>query len=223
MKPNKNDSICGIYCITNKINNKVYIGKSKNIYRRLQQHLYDLKNKRVKSENSHFLNAWYKYKAENFNYIILEQLPLNDSICKNRELYWITKYDSTNRKYGYNLRLDNSTQMIVHKETSEKISLRLKKEWKDGIRKDHGTKLSKNWSTTPERNNIQSNIMTQNLTKWSYNIYDSNMNFIKKCNYQDLKSLNLHNVLASFYGYVKRNNPKNICKYKNYFIERNKI
>lgn len=223
MKPNKNDSVCGIYCIKNKINNKVYIGKSMNIKRRIYQHLYDLKNKKTKSENSHFLNAWYKYGKENFEYFILEKLELNDSICKDRELYWIQKYKSTNREFGYNLRLDSSSQMIVHKETSEKISKRLKKEWSEGVREEHGNKLSLNWLTTPERNKKQSKIMTGNLTIWSYNIYDLNMKFIENCKYQKLKNLGLKSALVSFYNFKKRGIDRDICKCKNYFVERIKI
>lgn len=225
MKPNQNDkNICGIYCIKNKINNKVYIGKSKNIYRRIQQHIWDLKNKRIKNENSHFLNAWYKYGNENFEYFVLEVLPINNKLCNKRELYWINKYNSTNRQFGYNLRLDSSSQMIVHKETSEKISKRLKKEWKLGIRKDHGKKLSKVWSNNYERKKIQSKIMTNILTKWSYNIYDLEMNFIETCKYKRLNELGLKGALTSFYGLEKRNSPnKNICKCKNHFVKRVKI
>lgn len=119
--------------------------------------------------------------------------------------------------------MDSSTQMIVHKETSEKISKRLKKEWSNGSRKEHGKKLSLNWSTTPDRNKVQSQIMTNNLTRWSYNIYDLNMNFIENCKYKRLKELGLKNSIVSFYGFIKRGNPKNICKCKNYFVERIKI
>lgn len=223
MKAKIEHQICGIYCITNIINNKVYIGKSKNIYRRIHQHLYDMKNKRVKNENSHFLNAWYKYGNENFKYHILEKLKLDDNISKEREMYWILKYKSNNRKFGYNLRLDSSTNMIVHKETSEKISKRLKKEWKNGIRKDHGKKLSENWSKTPERNKIQSKIMTKALTKYSYNIYDIDMNFIENCKYKRLKELKLTGALFTFHRMKKKGNINNICKCKNHFVEKIKI
>ena len=41
MKINKFDlNKSGIYCIRNIVNNKVYIGKSKNIYNRITQHIY---------------------------------------------------------------------------------------------------------------------------------------------------------------------------------------
>ena len=220
MKPNKNHKICGIYCIKNKINNKVYIGKSKNIYKRIYQHLYDLKNKRIKNENSHFLNAWYKYGEKNFEYFILEELNINENLCKEKELYWITKYNSIDRKFGYNLRLDSESKMIIHKETSLKISKRLKKEWLEGKRNSHSEKLSKNWKNNPDRKIIQSKIMSNNLTKYTYNIYDLNMNFIENCNYDKLKKLNLQGSITSFYGFKKRNSNKNICKCKNYFVER---
>jgi excinuclease UvrABC nuclease subunit len=56
MKLNKNDRKCGIYCIKNKINSKVYVGKAKNIYNRIQRHIYNLR-KKSKDENRHLINA----------------------------------------------------------------------------------------------------------------------------------------------------------------------
>lgn len=218
MKLNKNDKVCGIYCIKNKINNKVYIGKSKNIYRRITQHLYDLKNKRKKNENSHFLNAWYKYGRGNFEYSILEELKLDNDICKERELYWIKKYNSIDRRFGYNLRMDSSSQMIVHQETSKKISKRLKKEWREGIRKNHGEKLSNNWKNNPSRSKNQSKMFTDTLTKYEYYIYDLEFNFIKNVLYKELKNMGLKNVIANFHK-----NKKDLCKHKNYFIKRIKV
>lgn len=40
--PKKYEIICGVYSITNKINNKKYIGKSENIYVRWDEHRNDL-------------------------------------------------------------------------------------------------------------------------------------------------------------------------------------
>jgi group I intron endonuclease len=224
MKPNKLDNKkCGVYCITNNINGKVYIGKSKNIYSRMYQHLSDLKLKRYRCENSHFLNAWWKYGNENFTYHVLEYLDLNEKLVKQRELYWMIKYNSTNRNYGYNLRMDSDTNMIVHEETSLKISKRLKKEWNDGVRRNHGKKLSDNWKSTPKRNLEQSQIMTKNLTKYSYNLYDLDNNFIKNIFYKELKELGLKGVITSIHQYKQRNIIKNKVKYKGFFVEKIKI
>jgi group I intron endonuclease len=219
MKPSNLDKRCGIYCIKNKVNNKVYIGKSINIYSRLYQHLSNLNTGKRKSKNSHLLNAWEKYGRNNFEYFVLEYLEPIENLVKERELYWILKYNSIDRNYGYNLRLDSETKMIVHEETSLKISERLKKEWSEGLRNNHSRKLSKNWSINNDRKIKQSIIMKKNLTKYYYNVYDENNNFIKKCNYQDLIKLKLKSVLSNFH----RNKDKNIVKIKNYFVERIKI
>lgn len=90
--------ICGIYKITNKINNKVYIGQSKDIYKRWIQHKTQL-DREVK-ENSHFQNAWNKYGKENFRFKVIEKCHEDD--LNNREIYWINEYNSFDSNYGYN-------------------------------------------------------------------------------------------------------------------------
>ena len=182
MKANiKDKNKSGIYCIINKINNKKYIGKAKCIHKRIKGHIAAC-NTKDKDENPYLINAWYKYGRENFEYFVLEYLDLDENLLSEKELYWQKKLNVTNRNMGYNLRLDSSTKMITHKDTRLKISNRLKKEWKEGIRKNHSKKLSDNWALTPERNKIQSDIMSKNLTKYEYIIYDINNNFIEKCN-----------------------------------------
>ena len=123
MKVNKNDlNKCGIYCIRNIVNQKVYIGKSKNIYTRICTHISSLRRK-TKDENRHLINAWEKYGEDKFEYFVLEYLEINEELLKERELFWMKQYDSTNREKGYNLRMDSSTNMIVHEETKKLQSL----------------------------------------------------------------------------------------------------
>ena len=72
MKLNKNDrKKCGIYCIKNVIKSKVYVGKAKDIYARIQNHIYMLRNK-GKNENRHLINAWFKYGEDAFEYFVVE-------------------------------------------------------------------------------------------------------------------------------------------------------
>jgi group I intron endonuclease len=142
---NKNKNKSGIYAIINRVNNKIYIGKTKNFYKRYHQYLYDIKNKKTEHINTYLLNSIIKHKSENFRFEIIEILNLNKiNLFNEKELFWMDIYNSCIKLKGYNLRRDSSTGMIVHEETSKKISERLKKEWLEGIRKDHSKKLKNN-------------------------------------------------------------------------------
>ena len=69
----------GIYVIKNLINGKIYVGKSKNCYNRLHQHLTDIRiDNRNYNENPHLLNAIKKYGIDNFDYYIVERFNKND-------------------------------------------------------------------------------------------------------------------------------------------------
>lgn len=142
MKNRKEDfEKCGIYIIINKVNNKVYIGKSINIWRRIQSHIYALRNKTSKHENQHLIAAWHKYGELNFDYQVLEYFDKNDideNFLKDRELFWIDKYNSIDENKGYNLRRDSSSKMITHSTTilKHKAKLGMKnpnfgKQWSD--------------------------------------------------------------------------------------------
>lgn len=123
---------CGIYCVINKVNNKRYIGKSVNIYERIRAHI-NLLNKKSKNENAHFINSWWKYGRDNFEYIVLEDCLKDDDILKERELYWIEHYNSTNRDVGYNFRKDSITGIIISEETRLKLSKAQIKRFEDPL------------------------------------------------------------------------------------------
>lgn len=72
-------------------------------------HIYNL-NIKSKDENRHLINAWHKYGSDNFICFVLEQFKFNEELLKEKELYWILKYNSIDNRYGYNLRLDSSTK-----------------------------------------------------------------------------------------------------------------
>lgn len=89
----------GIYKITNKINNKCYIGKSSNIEGRWKYHI---KHKNTTSEYNKLLyQAFRKYGIENFSFEIIEEI--NDcKIMNEREKFWIQYYDCYGGNKGYN-------------------------------------------------------------------------------------------------------------------------
>lgn len=89
--------ICGIYKFENKLNNKVYIGKSTNIYVRYKVHLKNVAN----GKTTRFYSALRKYGIDNFNFEIIEECPKKR--LNERERYYISIYNSNDPSYGYNM------------------------------------------------------------------------------------------------------------------------
>lgn len=163
----------GIYCIRNIVNNKVYIGKAKCIYRRIKDHITRL-NTRNKDENIHLINSWHKYGRDKFEYLVLEYLNLEEEM-KLREIFWMKQFNSLNREKGYNLREDSSTSLIVSNETRKKLSEAQKKRFQDPKERkkcSHGY-----WSKNRER---MSKIKKENPTiKYSIEQYTKEKVLIK--------------------------------------------
>lgn len=116
--------ICGIYGIRNLINSKIYIGKSINIKERFTSHKCQLRaHTRTSDTNRHLFNSVKTHGFRNFEFIIIEELENNESLLKDRELFWMDHYKSCNRDFGYNLRRDSSTKTTVHPETIELLRI----------------------------------------------------------------------------------------------------
>lgn len=89
-----------IYKITNKINGKIYIGKTmKTPEERWKEHCQDSKKERA--EKRPLYSAMNKYGIKNFSLEVVEKC--SDDIVNDREVYWIEYYQSF--KYGYNATL----------------------------------------------------------------------------------------------------------------------
>ena len=87
----------GIYKITNTVNGKCYIGQSRDIEARRQKHLSAYKS----SPDWELYRAFKKYGISKFTFEIVEECQINE--LNEREIYWITQYDSFNN--GYNMTL----------------------------------------------------------------------------------------------------------------------
>ena len=111
---NKREIIVGIYKITNLINGKAYIGQSVDIRRRWNKHRYNAFNPNSESYNFPICCALRKYGVENFKFEIIEEC-INDKLDE-REIYWITYYDTYH--CGYNNTLGGKESK---KEPDEKI------------------------------------------------------------------------------------------------------
>lgn len=175
-------------------------------------------NTRRKDENIHLTNAWHKYGSSSFEYYVLEYLEINEIKVAERELYWMKQFKALDKESGYNLRSDSDSKMIVHSNTSIKISNRLKAEWKAGIRNEHGAKLKASWVDNSKRREQQSQLLSKTLSKYNYELYSLDQVYIKTCDYKELVNLNLKNCVATFF---KKNT--NYIKFKTYYIKRIKI
>lgn len=92
-----------IYKVTNTINNKIYIGQTRLTEpQRWQQHVWHAYNN-PEGDCVALCNAIKKYGRESFLREILEDL--SDEDLNEREEYWISFYNSTDREVGYNLAL----------------------------------------------------------------------------------------------------------------------
>lgn len=90
----------GIYCFTNKINKKKYIGQSFNIKDRINQHKYRANCINDSGYNMPLHHAIRKYGWDNFKITIIERCQLDE--LDNREKYWIKKLNTLSPN-GYNI------------------------------------------------------------------------------------------------------------------------
>lgn len=100
---------CGIYKITNNINNKIYIGCSKNIEHRWLAHKSESILEHNQQYNYSIHKAFRKYGLDNFSFEIIEELPENQLF--EREKYWIKYYNSFNDGYNETMGGDTGPSM----------------------------------------------------------------------------------------------------------------
>lgn len=109
----KNLTFSGIYCIINLVNNKKYIGSSKNIRTRLWCHRAELRHGH--HDNCHLQRAWNKYGESNFDFYIIEKCE--ESLLLEREQFYI---DTQSPEYNIN---PITTKPPVTEETRRKQSI----------------------------------------------------------------------------------------------------
>jgi len=107
--------IYSIYKITNKINQKVYIGQTTaKIEKRLSAH-------RCKSNKhkSAITNSILKHGWDNFEVEVIETCSTIEELNR-KEIHWIIFYDSMNPDRGYNLRSGGENK-FCSEETKKKL------------------------------------------------------------------------------------------------------
>ena len=110
-----------IYCITNLINSKRYVGKTTTtIEDRWKEHCQD--SQRERCEKRPLYSAFNKYGIENFIVEELERIEDNN-LLSEREIYWIKELETYGSK-GYNAsKGGDGTMLYDHNEIIELAKL----------------------------------------------------------------------------------------------------
>lgn len=108
-----------VYLHNNKINNKKYIG----ITKQKPENRWGLNGYNYRS-SPYFYFAIQKYGWNNFEHIILYNNLTKEEACE-KEIELINKYKTQNKKYGYNI-MEGGSAPSLPKEVKDKLSEALK-------------------------------------------------------------------------------------------------
>lgn len=89
----------GVYKILCLVDGRVYVGHSKNLRRRFNDHISRLK--RGKNMNRLLQEAWNRHGASSFQFLVIEECKCSDLI--NREQFWIDEYRAACIETGFNI------------------------------------------------------------------------------------------------------------------------
>ena len=119
-----------IYKITNKVNNKIYIGKTKKFYKenyfgiegRFSNHIASANSKSKCNDCPRLYNAIRKYGKDNFIIELIEKTTTE--LIDQREIYYINLLKSFDSNIGYNIALGGGGRSVVNlsDEVRNKIS-----------------------------------------------------------------------------------------------------
>ena len=150
----------GIYGIKNKINDKIYVGKTgMNFGDRWDSHKSLLNNN--KHDNPYLQRAWNKYGQDSFEFIILEDCDV--AVLEDREKYYIKLYKEQGLAYnihdggneGYNLgkHLSEETKRkIGEKNKVNGMGRKVSEETKQKMSQTHKNKKYKAMSDEGRKN-----------------------------------------------------------------------
>ena len=182
----------GIYCFTNKLNGKKYVGQSKQLNRRYHLHINDALNQdKAKYDTSPFHAAIRKYGIENFNYEILEECKISE--LNEKEIYWIEKLHSYILESGYNLTKggDNNLRDIYYFSSEELLHY-----WND--LKLTVTAIYQTYGSTGQR--IREQLIELGITpqEIEQRTYEKRLEIIQKGIPKRLKKINQYDLEGNF-------------------------
>ena len=127
-----------VYMHVNKANGKKYIGITKNKPEERWQNGHGYKRQA-------FYNAIQKYGWDNFEHLILFENISKDEACK-KEIELISEYNSTDKRYGYNISHggeDGHNELWENEEYYNKQAKERKERWENKEFREHHSEAMK--------------------------------------------------------------------------------
>src|SRR5208282_1948481 len=134
-----------VYLFQNKLNDKIYVGKTKDFKKRVWRHINEA-TKNI-SRKTYFRKAISKYGIDQFNYFVIEEFE-NEQDSLEAETFWILFFQSNKSEFGYNLTIGGEgtsgyKQTEEHKKKNSEAKLG-SKNWNYGkpMSQDHKKNIS---------------------------------------------------------------------------------
>lgn len=190
-----------VYKIHNKINNKVYIGITVGLD--VEKDRYGCSISHTK--NLHLKNSILKYGRDNFDIETLYWASSKEELS-NKEIEYISKYNSLNDKYGYNMheggiggRMREEVILVIGQKSQEfwDNNPQRKKELAESMMSENNFLVKMGGHT--DESKLKMTNSARNRSKFWFVQYDSNMHEINK-----------FYTLRDTYTYMIKNNIESI-------------
>lgn len=182
-----------IYLVTNKINNKVYVGlTSTSLKKRWSRHCKKAKYKCKNNNGNYFQRAIVKYGKNSWDFKILETCDSLEE-AEVAETKWIAHFNSNQKEFGYNLTIGgNVSKAPLDPRVKAKISKSVTELHKNINYSNNIKKKIKKWyqnNTHPWKGKRHTQATKDKLSKISKKWHETNNNpFLGKSHTKDARN-----------------------------------